>query len=116
MYTISGMMTELTPSRTENDGLDSVPPAKLVETAVPGNLKLQVLYLHEGRCSGNQLKKVGRTNTKYVTLARLYDKNVEPPQLVAEGLAACSAKDNPNRKIGRAVAVGRALARYYYGE
>ena len=84
---------------------------KFTEAAIPDTLRLEVHHLHEGKCSRNQLKKLGRTNTKYVTIARLRDKDTN--YTVAKGIAACSPKDNPTRKLGRHVAVGRALAQYY---
>lgn len=84
---------------------------KYTEDAIPANLRLVVHHLHEGKCSRNQLKKLGRTNTKYVTIAKLKDKDTN--FTVAKGMAACSSKDNPQRKLGRHVAVGRALAQYY---
>jgi len=83
---------------------------KFVESNVPEHLRVHVVYLFEGRTSKNQLKKIGGTNTKYVTICRLRDPD---GQVVAEGRAACSTKDTPNRRTGRAVAVGRALAEYY---
>lgn len=80
---------------------------KLTEANVPEYLTVRVVYLFEGRTSKNQLKKIGKTNTNYVTLARLVD---DDGNVVAEGRAACSQEDNPSRKIGRHIAVGRALA------
>jgi hypothetical protein len=83
---------------------------KFIEGNVPDHLRVHVVYLHEGRTSRNQLKKIGQTNTRYVTLARLKDQD---DNVVGEGIAACSQGDNPSRKVGRAVAVGRALQEYY---
>jgi hypothetical protein len=77
---------------------------------VPDHLRVHVVYLYEGRTSRNQLKKIGQTNTRYVTIAKLKDQD---DNIVGEGLAACSQGDNPSRKVGRAVAVGRALQEYY---
>ena len=83
---------------------------KFVESNVPEHLRVCVTYLFEGRVSKTQLKKIGQTRTTYVTLARLKDPD---GTVVAEGQSACSSKDCPSRKVGRAVAVGRALAEYY---
>lgn len=83
---------------------------KFVESNVPSHLRVCVVHLHEGNLSRNQLKRIGQTNTKYVTICRLKD---EQGNVVAEGKGVCSAKDNPTRATGRAVAVGRALANYY---
>ncbi len=81
---------------------------KLLEANIPEHLRVHVVHLHEGNVSRNQLKRLGHTNAKYVTIARLLDDDT----VIAEGLSACSQKDNPSRKIGRMVAVGRALAQY----
>jgi len=83
---------------------------KFVESNVPEHLRVCVTYLYEGRVSKSQLKKIGQTKTSYVTLARLKDPD---GNVVSEGQSACSSKDCPSRRIGRAVAVGRALAEYY---
>ncbi len=84
---------------------------KMIESAIPEHLRVQVVHLFEGRVSNNQLKKLGKTNTKYVTLAKLRDKKTD--DIVGEGIASCSTKDNPSRRVGRAVAIGRALREYH---
>jgi len=84
---------------------------KNVESNVPEHLRVHVVYLYKGRLSKSQLKKIGRTRTTYVTIAKLFTK--EGGRLVGEGIAACSTGDRPSRKVGRAVAVGRALAAYH---
>jgi len=83
---------------------------KFVEHNLPEKYHLQVCHLHSGNTSANQRKHIGRTNAKYVTIARIWDGD----KMVSEGVAACSPKDNPRRDIGRAVAVGRAIAEAYY--
>ncbi len=83
---------------------------KLTEANVPDHLRIHVVYLFKGRVSNNQLKRIGKTTAKYVTIAKLFTK--EGDRLVAEGIAACSKTDNPSRKVGRHVAIGRALATY----
>lgn len=87
---------------------------KYTEAALPSHLRAQVVHLHTGNASKNQLKRIGKTNAKYVTIARLwdYDVNTDEEVCVAEGIAACSPKDNPSRQVGRAVAIGRALKEY----
>jgi hypothetical protein len=82
---------------------------KYVEDRLPSNIRVRVVHLHPGNTSVNQLKKHGKTNTKYVTIARLYDDNSEWDYPIATGVAACSSKDNPSRQVGRQVAVGRAM-------
>ncbi len=84
---------------------------KLTEANVPDHIRVHVVYLFDGRLSKNQLKKIGKTRTEYVTIAKLFTR--ETGRLVGEGLAACSHTDNPSRKVGRAIAVGRALASYH---
>ena len=83
---------------------------KYIESNIPEHLRVQVCHLHPGNTSHAQLKKLGHTKAKYVTLAKLRDKQTD--QIVAEGVAACSPKDQPSRRVGRAVAIGRALADY----
>jgi len=83
---------------------------KFIEANIPENLHLKVHHLHRGKISKSQLKRIGQHNTEYVTLARLYDRDTN---LVGEGKATCSNRDNPSRSVGRAVAVGRALQEYY---
>lgn len=65
------------------------------EKDVPDYLRVHVRY---NRCE------------RWQTYCRLYD---EDDNLVAWGAAFCSARDNPVRKIGRAIAVGRALKKYW---
>jgi len=80
------------------------------EDALPYNLNVKVVHLHPGNCTRNQLKKYGKTNAKYVTIAKIYDDNEDWHEPVATGVAACSAKDSPSRQLGRRIAVGRAMA------
>lgn len=83
---------------------------KYVEENVPSHLKVKVVHLHEGCVSRNQLKRIGRTNTKYVTICKLVN---DKDEVVSVGISACSPKESPTRQVGRAVAVGRALAMYF---
>lgn len=83
------------------------------ESNIPEGLFLRVVHLHPGNTSGNQLKKYGKTNAKYVTIAKLYNNDNEDQQWqdpIAIGVAACSHRDNPSRQLGRQIAVGRALS------
>ena len=66
--------------------------SKYKESNIPDHLRLQVHY-HKG--------------IKWVTTAKLYVRDTD--ELVAFAVAKCSPRDNHNRKIGRAIAVGRAL-------
>ena len=69
---------------------------RFTESQVPASLRLQVRYDKRGH---------------WITHCRLFD--AETDELLSFGQARCSTKDNPNRKIGRAIAIGRALKRYY---
>ncbi len=84
---------------------------KYTEEKIPSGLHLKVVHLHQGNASRNQLKHIGKTNAKYVTLAKLVD---EENRVVAKGRASCSQVDAPRRDIGRAIAVGRALKNYFH--
>ncbi len=71
---------------------------KYKETNIPKGIRLQVRY-HRGPL--------------WFTFCRLYDEG--SGALLSHGQARCSKQDNPNKKIGRAIAVGRALKRYKEG-
>lgn len=84
---------------------------KYVESNIPPNMRVRVVHLHPGNCSNNQLKKYGKTNAKYVTIAKLYDDDHMMGDIpIATGVAACSSVDNPTRQLGRQIAIGRALS------
>ncbi len=68
---------------------------KYVESNIPEGLRAEVRYLKEPR---------------WVTSCHLVE-NVTG-KVMASGMAVCSAKDQPVRKIGRAMAIGRALKEY----
>jgi hypothetical protein len=71
-------------------------------------LKLRVIHLHEG----NSHPRIGpNASVRYVTVAFVYPEGGNRP--IAEGYAMCSCKDNPSRKIGRAIAVGRCFKDYW---
>lgn len=82
---------------------------RYTEDKLNGRYHLRVVHLHPGNTSSNQLKKFGKTNAKYVTIAKIFDDNRDWLEPIGVGVAACSAKDNPTRKLGRAIAVGRAM-------
>lgn len=77
---------------------------KYVESNVPENMNLRVQYLHQGHVAGMP------TNMKRITVATLLDLE---GRMVAKACSVCHENDNDNRKIGRAIAVGRALKEYY---
>jgi len=77
-----------------------------IESAVPEHLRLKVSHLHDGNSTEHD-----RRGHKYATIAKLFHK--EDGFQVAEGVAYCSNRDVPTRKVGRMVAIGRALKEYY---
>lgn len=77
---------------------------KYVESNVPKNIKVRVHYLRQGDVKGIP------ESIKRVTIAQLFDK--QSGRKVAEATSFCGPQDNDNRKVGRAIAVGRALKGY----
>ena len=73
-----------------------MPRKKYIEANLPIGLKAEVRY-HKGR------------HVPWVTSCHLVSAE---GKVLASGLATCSAKDQPVRKIGRAMAIGRALKSY----
>lgn len=82
------------------------PKERFIEAVVPAHLKLVVCHLHENNSDAHD-----RRGCKYATIAKLFGK--EDGDLIAVGEAYCSDRDVPNRRVGRMVAVGRALKEYY---
>ena len=76
---------------------------KYTEKDVPSSLRLRVRYITRLRGGMEDLPK-------WQTQARLLDR--ETNTLVAMGIAECGDKDTPSKKIGRAIAIGRALLEY----
>ena len=74
---------------------------RFTEAQIPDHLHLQVQYIKDQR---------------WFTSAKLIEDTEDGPVIVASGCSTCSYKDNPVRKIGRAIAVGRALKSYYERE
>lgn len=76
---------------------------KFTEASIPSHLKALVRYQR-----GNRV----------VTYCKLVHKITrgDDEYIVATGHAICSAKEQFNKKIGRAIAIGRALSLYYNGD
>jgi len=68
---------------------------KYTEANIPDGLRARVRYLK---------------GPVWVTSCYLIENNTD--KVVATAIAVCSAKDQPVRKIGRAMAIGRALKKY----
>lgn len=77
-------------------------PRRYTENHVPRHLQLRVYYDTELRNPDSP--------HRWRTTAYLIDSN---GVCRATGVAECSERDNPNRKVGRAIAVGRALKSYH---
>lgn len=73
---------------------------KYVESNVPKSLRVQVHHRPESEGF-----------FRYKTVCLLRDSVTN--EVRASAMALCSLKDSPSRKIGRAIAVGRALKQYY---
>ncbi|KKM68191.1 hypothetical protein LCGC14_1463310 [marine sediment metagenome] len=73
---------------------------KYTEANIPEGIRAEVRYI-KGALSGQ---------SPWVTSCHLVE-NVTG-KVMASGTAVCSAKDQPVRKIGRAMAIGRALKKY----
>lgn len=98
-------MTTLAETRAEyrlRKGLPRSTPRRYTESHVPRHLQLRVYYDTELRDP--------ESLHRWRTTAYLIDSN---GICHATGVAECSSSDNPNRKIGRAIAVGRALKAYH---
>jgi len=75
---------------------------KFVESNIPSNVKVHVVHLHSGNSSRKQ-----RNGHMYKTICELHDRKTQ--NLLGVGKACCSKSDVPTRKLGRAIAVGRAM-------
>ena len=73
-----------------------------MDMTIPNKLRLQVTHLHPDNSDDEQ-----RENSKYKTIARLFDK--ETDELVHEASSRCCDNDTPDRKRGYQIAVGRVL-------
>lgn len=77
---------------------------RYAESKLPEGFSVHVDYITRHR------KPFNDSVPKWLTLAKLLDPN---GKVVARGMPKCGPKDNPNRKVGRAVAVGRAHKAYH---
>ncbi len=66
---------------------------------------INIKHLHSGNTSKNK-----RHGKPMVTIARVVSKDTGA--VLSKGTAYCSKEDTPSRKIGRELAVGRALETY----
>lgn len=77
---------------------------------VPNGYKMKVFHVHDKERL--QDVKIMKKPPKYFTMAVLLDDEGYP---VSAGTAACSPRDNPSRKLGRAIAWNRCVS-YFYGD
>lgn len=89
---------------------------KYVEKNIHPSIRLRVVHMKDPVYDPDA--NVWRFHYNGITKAELYDR--ESGRLLAEGLASCKYDEHndkfvdvPNKKIGRAIAVGRALKDYY---
>lgn len=82
---------------------------RFVESNVPEHIQVRVRYVTRYRGGPFQSDQL----PKWQTSCTLIDR--ESRHVVAYHQAHCSEEDQPVRKIGRAVAVGRALKSYWMG-
>ena len=73
--------------------------------AVPKGLTVRLHHMHRGNSSRSK-----RHGHEYVTRAVLFD--TETGMRLTQGMAFCARGDTPSRKLGRDIAVGRALKAY----
>lgn len=76
---------------------------KFTEASIPSHLKALIRYQR-----GNRV----------VTYCKLVRRGLarDHESIVATAHAICGAKEQFNKKIGRAIAIGRALSLYYNGD
>ena len=77
---------------------------KYTENNIPKNTFFRVHYLTQGKVKGMP------TGVKRITIATLVDKTTG--KRLAEATSFCDSRDNDNKKIGRAMACGRAFKAY----
>lgn len=73
---------------------------KYIEKNVPESLRVEV---HHNRLPTHP-------KARYETVCILRDRRTG--EMLARATSRCSLKDQPSRKVGRAIAVGRALKQY----
>ncbi len=83
---------------------------KVTLLPVPDGHKVKIIHVHDK----NGLREMALSNPKkpprYVTYAMLLDNE---GMMVDIAIAACSPRDTPSRKLGRAIAHNRLLTYYY---
>ena len=75
---------------------------KFKESELPDTMRIKVVHLHPGNSSKRQ-----RKGCVYRTLAKILEKDSD--RILGRGEARCNPLDTPSRRVGRDIAVGRAL-------
>jgi len=76
-----------------------------LEAQLPESVRLHVVHL---RPTGKHpIPKRQMKGKKWITIAKIIDK--ETNVVLSEGKAYCSKRDVPSRRLGRRIAVGRAM-------
>lgn len=81
---------------------------KYTEKDIPENIRVVVRHFHSGNSSKNK-----RHGKQMRTIADLLD--LKTGLILARGKAECHKGESPSRKIGRQVAIGRALKQLHTG-
>jgi hypothetical protein len=71
---------------------------------LPEGYRIKIKHLHEGNVGKKLLM-----GARYATVAEVED---DKRNVIATATAICGKRDNPSRKLGRQIAVGRALKKY----
>ena len=82
---------------------------RFVESSIPNHIEVRVHYVTRYRCGPFASDNL----PKWQTSCTLIDRDTR--QVVAYHQAHCDEFDQPVRKIGRAIAVGRAFKSYWEG-
>ena len=78
---------------------------------VNDKVKIRWRHYHSGNSTQKYRTDISRVKkTPYVTVAWVED--IDTGQVLAQGVAACSKKDQPNRHVGRQKATGRIWVAY----
>lgn len=78
--------------------------SKYIEENLNEKFKTRVAHYHPGNSTDED-----RDGNKYVTVAQIVTRPPLVSAVVGMGVAECGKKDNPSRKLGRRIAVGRAI-------
>lgn len=82
---------------------------KNVESSCPDNIRIRVWHFR-----GEDVIHMCGRDGAWATVCRVYDADdVDFVAPLLEAWSHCHVKDQPNRKIGRKIAVGRAMKKFH---